>query len=220
MIITVGNVKGGCGKTTLATNLAVLSAINKKKTLLIDCDVQGSTMDWRNCRSDELAHIQSVAINKPTVHKDVKNFEGFENIFIDAGGRGNDTFRSSIMACDLFLIPLTPSSYDIWASEDTLKMLNQARVYKDIKSMMIINQVILNTNLSKEVKPLLEDFSKEYGVNIAETTLGARQDFKKCVGEGKGVSEFSPHSKADTEIQNLFEEIFKYGNSKKTKEKN
>jgi len=207
MIITVGNVKGGCGKTTLATNLAVISAINKHKTLLIDCDIQGSTMDWRSCRSDELAHIQCVAMNKPTVHKDVKDFEGFDNIFIDAGGRDNDTFRSSIMACDLLLIPLTPSSYDIWASEDTLKMLDQARVYKEIKCIIILNQTISNTNLSKEVIPLLEDFSKDYNVIVSKTSLGSRQDFKKCAGEGKGVLEFAPHSKATKEMQELYKEV-------------
>ncbi len=210
MIITVGNVKGGCGKTTIATNLAVLSATAGQKTLLIDCDVQGSSMDWRSCRSDEAKHIHCVAINKPTIHKDIADLGNFDCTIVDAGGRDNDLFRSAIMACERLLVPLTPSPYDIWSSEDTLKMLKEARIYKSIEATIILNQVIPNTNLSKEVLPLLEDLSKEYEFKIAQTSLGSRQDFKKSVNDGEGVVEYSPESKASIEIQNLYKEIFQY----------
>ena len=207
MIICVGNVKGGCGKTTIATNMAVLSAIAKNSTLLIDSDSQGSSSDWRSYRADELAQVKCVKINTPTIHKDIKSFESFSTIIIDAGGRDNDTFRSAIMASDLLLIPLTPSPYDVWSSEDTLKMLNQARVYKEIKAKIVLNMVISNTNLSKEIEPLLADLSKEYQIEVCKTVLGSRQDFKKSAAEGKGVAEFAPRTKADDEIKALYKEI-------------
>lgn len=207
MIICIGNTKGGCGKTTIATNLAVLSAISKKSTLLIDSDLQGSSSDWRSYRSDDLAPVKCVKMTTPTIHKDIKSFQNFDNIFIDAGGRDGDTFRSAIMACDLLLVPMTPSPYDVWSSEDTLKMLAQARVYKEIKTKIVLNMVISNTNLSKEIEPLLAEFSKEYSIEICKAILGSRQDFKKSAGEGRGVPEFAPKTKADEEIKALFKEI-------------
>ena len=216
MIITVGNIKGGCGKTTIATNLAVLSALSGHRTMLIDCDVQGSSMSWRSCRPDECGHIHCVAINTPTLHKDIRDLD-FNTIIIDAGGRDNDLFRSAIMACDKMIVPLTPSPYDVWSSEDTFKILSDARIYKDIPAIVVINQVIPNTNLAKEIIPLLDDLAKDYQFDIAKSTLGARQDFKKCVNEGQGVSEFSPETKADIEIRELYEEVFANELTQKTK---
>ena len=50
MIITVGSIKGGVGKSMIAVNLTVIRALNKKKILLIDADEQGTTGDWTDHR--------------------------------------------------------------------------------------------------------------------------------------------------------------------------
>ena len=214
MIITVGNQKGGVGKTTIATNLAVLSALNKKETLLIDADTQGSSMDFRSLRKDDLAPIHAVQIIKPTIHTDIHTFSNFNNIFIDAGGRDSDTFRSAIMACDFLLIPVTPSPYDIWSSEETFKLLRQARIYKKINASIVLNQVIKNTNISKDVEDALNDIAKEYDLTISKTTLYLRVAYKESVSEGKSVCEAAPQSKADIELQQLYKEVIN-GNTTK-----
>lgn len=215
MILTIGNQKGGVGKTTIATNLAVLSALHKKETLLIDADAQGSSMDFRSLRKDDLAPIHAVQIIKPTIHTDIHTFSNFNNIFIDAGGRDSDTFRSAIMACDFLLIPVTPSPYDIWSSEETFKLLRQARIYKKINASIVLNQVIKNTNISKDVQDALSDIAKEYDLTISKTTLYSRVAYKESVSEGKSVSEADPQSKADIELQQLYQEVIN-GNTQKT----
>jgi chromosome partitioning protein len=213
MIVTIGNQKGGVGKTTIATNLAVISALSGKKTLLIDADVQASAMDFRSFRKDGLASIQAVSITKPTIHQDINTFTSFDNIFIDAGGRDSDTFRSAIMACDTFLVPITPSPYDVWSSEETFKALRQARIYKPINAFVVLNQVITNTTLSKDVSTLIAQIANDYELVVLKSTLALRQDLKKSVSEGKGVSEFAPQSKADIEIKNLYEEVMSHANT-------
>ena len=218
MIITVGNQKGGVGKTTIATNMAVISAMNNKQTLLIDADIQGSTMDFRSLRKDELISVHAVQIVKPTIHTDINTFDNFNNIFIDAGGRDSDTFRSAIMACDFLLIPVTPSPYDIWSSEETFKILRQARIYKKIKAAIVLNQVIKNTNISREVQQSLSDIAEEYELTTCKTTLYSRVAYKESVSEGKGVCEYAPKSKAEAELKSLYEEVIN-GNSKKTEQK-
>lgn len=207
MVITIGNQKGGVGKTTIATNLAVLSAMRKRQTLLIDADIQGSSMDFRSLRKELLAPVHAVQIVKPTIHNDIATFTNFENIFIDAGGRDSDTFRSAVMACDLLLIPLTPSPYDIWSSEETFKVLRQARIYKSIKAAVVLNQLIKNTNISRDVRQALGDIAKEYELDICKTLLYSRVAYKESVSEGKAVCESMPQSKADKEIQNLYQEV-------------
>ena len=218
MVVTVGNQKGGVGKTTIDTNMAVLSAMKKKQTLLIDADIQGSAMDFRSLRQDQLAPIHAVQIVKPTIHTDVSTFSNFENIFIDAGGRDSDTFRSAIMACDFLIIPVTPSPYDIWSSEETFKVLRQARIYKSIKAAIVLNQVIANTNISRDVQKALTDIAKEYDLATCKTLLYSRVAYKESVSEGKGISEYAPKSKADNELQKLYQEVM-HDNSQETRQK-
>ena len=114
MILTIGNQKGGVGKTTIATNLACLFA-RKRHVLLIDADSQQSAADFHAVRleNEDLPQFTCVSITKPTIHKDVKNFSNFDVILIDVGGRDSAVFRSSILAADQLIIPITPSQYDV-----------------------------------------------------------------------------------------------------------
>jgi len=216
MKVTVGNQKGGVGKTTIATNMTVLSAIKKKKTLLIDADAQGSSMDFRRMRKENPIPIHAVQIIQPTIHTDIESFKSFDHIFIDAGGRDSDTFRSAVMACDLLIIPVNPSPYDIWSSEETFKLLRQARIYKKIPAIIVLNQVIKNTKISRDVQQALEEVAKEYDITLASTMIYSRVAYKESVSEGKGVCEFAPKTKADIEFNELYQEVIN-GNPTQTK---
>jgi len=122
-VIVVANQKGGVGKSTIACNLAVAFAYWGAKVLLIDTDVQGSSVGFRAIR--EKNDITAIAITKPTVHKDIRGFSNFDIVVVDAGGRDSAVFRSSIMAATygMLIIPTLPSVYDIWATEDTSAIL-------------------------------------------------------------------------------------------------
>ncbi len=216
MIITIGNQKGGTGKTTISTNMAVLSSIKNKKTLLIDADIQSSSMDFRSLRKDNLNTLHAVQITKSTIHIDIKNFNNFNNIFIDAGGRDSETFRSAMLACDFLLVPVTPSPYDVWSSEETFKILKEARIYKKIKASIVLTQVVKNTNISQDVLKVIMDIAKEYNIKLCKTIIYSRVAYRESVSLGKGVYEYSPNSKASLEIQKLYKEVFLNGNTKET----
>lgn len=206
-VIVVGNQKGGVGKSTIACNLAINAIMDNKKTLLVDADIQGSSISFRAMRESD--DLKAVSITQPTIHKDIGEFQNFDIVIIDAGGRDNTLFRSAVMAAarGILLIPVLPSQYDIWAAEDTFKILNEARIYADIKACAVFNQTIQNTNVSKDAKEALEDLTGESDIELLNTVLYSRVDYKQSISKGLGVCEYQPRSKAAIEMNNLYREI-------------
>ena len=208
-IIAFLNSKGGVGKSTIACNIAVESVLNKKKTLLIDADSQGSSMAFRALRENN--DIKAIAINTATIHKDIKAFSGFDTIIIDAGGRDTAVFRSAMLACDLMAIPVLPSQYDMWAANETLEILKDAKVYNEnLKAYFLLNQLIPNTKVSIEAIEALREITDEVG--ILKTSLCSRVAYKSSITRGQGVTEFEPKGKASNEIRALYKELINENN--------
>lgn len=152
MIVGLLNQKGGVGKTTLAVNLAASLTRDGSRVLLIDADPQGSALDWAAARDGEPL-FSVVGFPRPTVHKDIAQLgQGYEHIVIDGPPRVTDLARSAIMAADVVLIPVQPSPYDIWAADEVVKLIEEARVYKDaLKAAFVVNRKIVNTAIGRDV---------------------------------------------------------------------
>jgi chromosome partitioning protein len=136
MIIALLNQKGGVGKTTLAVHIATGLSQRGEKILLLDTDRQGSAMDWAaNRETPPLFPV--VGLPKPTVHRELPKLAGdYAHVVIDSPPHANDVARSVIMASDLILIPVQPSPYDVWATKDTVDLINEAApLREDLKSL-------------------------------------------------------------------------------------
>lgn len=203
-VVVVANQKGGVGKSTIACNLAVAFSKGGYKTLLIDADTQGSSIGFRALRQED--DIQAIAIPSPTIHKDISKFE-HQVVIVDAGGRDTSTFRSAVLSASfgILIIPVLPSVYDVWATEDTLKILEEARLYADIKAYIVINQVI-KANIVKEAIDVLSELASNYRVGILNTKLHSRVSYRNSIKEGKGVLEYDD-PKAKHELRQLYEEV-------------
>lgn len=209
MIITIGNCKGGVGKSTTACNLAVAAALDGKRVIIIDADTQKSSLDWRNIRGDSgLDNIQAAGITTPTLHKDAQSFNASHDlIIIDSGGKDSATFRSAIMAADLFIMPVLPSVYDIWAVQETLNLLRECRALKDIEARLFLNQVQQNTLMARESEEALTELAKKAECTVLTSRLHNRTAYKNAVTTGQGVMESEPRSKAAVEIKALYNEL-------------
>jgi len=128
--ITIMNSKGGCGKTTIATNLAAYYATKGYSTCLIDHDPQGSSTNWLNRRKDDCPSIYGINAN----HKDVTSLDsdllhpptGTEIAIIDSpAGVGLDkpTLRALLRNTDVLLLPVLPSPIDIHACAHFIEKL-------------------------------------------------------------------------------------------------
>lgn len=207
MIITIGNSKGGVGKSTIACNLAAMAAKDEKKVLLIDADPQASSLNFRSIRDND--NIKASAITTPTLHKDLADFDNFELIIIDSGGRDSSIFRSAILASDILIIPVLPSVYDIWATQDTLEIVKEAQMYNEkMISRFLLNQVMPNTIMARDA---LEALEKNKEIPILKNRLGSRAAFKNALATGQGVVEHSPKSKASDELTACYYEIMALG---------
>src|SRR5687767_1022618 len=107
MIVLVGGEKGGTGKSTLASNLAVWLARAGRDVLLLDADRQGTSAAWAAERSQrpELASVHCVQRygNLFPAVRDLRT--RYQEIVIDAGGRDSEELRSAMAVADTLYAP-------------------------------------------------------------------------------------------------------------------
>jgi chromosome partitioning protein len=204
MIIGILNQKGGVGKTTLAVNLAAALQRQGGRVLLIDADPQGSALDWAAAR-EGLPLFSVVGLPRATVHKEIGIIgQGYDHIVIDGPPRVTDLARSAIMASDLVMIPVQPSPYDIWAADEVVKLIAEARIYKEsLKSVFVVNRKIANTAIGRDVGDALA----AYPLPVLKAFVTQRVVFAEAVAQGKSVFEVDQEGQAAKEVQAVLDEL-------------
>ncbi len=189
--ITVINVKGGCGKTTIATNLASAYAERDCNTTLIDYDPQGSSMYWLNLRPHDASKINGIAAypnNQPVTRSWQLHLpQETERVIIDtpAGLKGLDLV-DQLNGTHIIMIPVLPSSIDTHATADFIRDLYViARVKPETTRLCIIcNRVKPNTLSFKALKRFLGAMGIPVIANLRET-----QNYIKASEHGRGIHE-------------------------------
>lgn len=206
-IIGVIQVKGGAGRSTLATNLAgELAKIGR--TVLIDGDMpQGTSASWYAIRQ-EIGKVGDLTADTAADHRELiakaeQHAKTADYIILDGPPRIAEMTRAILMLSDLCLVPVGASVAEIWATTDLLEIIEQARKVRRIDARMVWTRHRAFTNLAKE---LTEQAENELGLPILKTALGLRVAYPEALGEGLTAAETHDLS-AKAEIRLLVAEI-------------
>lgn len=210
MIVVVGGIKGGSGKTTIATNLAVIRASSGAKVLLVDADEQKSASDWAQQRAlleidDSLTTVQ---LSGKGVYSQVQKMGAdYDDVIIDVGGRDTTSQRSALTIADLFLIPFKPRSLDIWTAGPVKTMINEIKaVNSGLMCIALINQADPRGSDNEDALDVLKE---NQDIKCFEGSIGHRKAFGNAAAEGLGVIEIDVQDKkANQEIRALYEYVY------------
>lgn len=177
--ILVVNAKGGCGKTTLSTNLASYFATSELKTVLVDFDPQQSALEWLKERNhDYYYEIQGIS---PFEHR-LRFANDVERVILDAPARvEGKQLADLVRRSDIILVPVLPSPIDMRAAAHFIRELLLTGHIEEKKIAVVANRVRENTivyhQLNKFLKHLKIPFvsslrdSQNY-IHAAEKGLG------------------------------------------------
>jgi len=207
-VLAVANSKGGVGKSSLATTLAVEAVRAGLEVLLVDTDPQASSAVFAATRDEDRPAFRVVQMTQPVLHREIPKLAGpFDLVIIDTGARETKTFRSALAASDVVLIPVTPSAYDVWASEDVLTLIDELSTTRDFSTRVVLNHVVPRTRVAQDALEALKEMSEEQGVEMLETRIHARVAWRMASSEGLAVTEYEPRGAAASELRALWEEL-------------
>lgn len=206
-IYTVGGIKGGAGKTTVATNLVFMLAQSGRDVLLIDADDQESATDfttWRNERLDGNSGYTAVQLTGPNVRREALALAGkYDDIIIDTGGRDTTSQRAALTIAQVALFPFVPRSLDVWTIEKLQRVLYEIQpANPSLKAFAFINRADASGSDNEGAASALRDAE---GLTFLDTPLGNRKSFANAAAGGLGITELHPlDRKAIVEFQTLF----------------
>lgn len=207
--IVILNPKGGCGKTTLATNLASLYAARGPMPAIMDCDQQGSTMGWLNKRPPSSPPIHGIAAYKRTMQA-TRSWQlrvpgETQTLIVDSPASiDHDDLRELTRDTSNILVPVLPSSIDIHAASRCIAdLLLVAKIdRRDRKLAVVANRTRQNTRSFDKLMRFLDSL----GIPII-AVLRDSQSFVQAAEAGIGICEMQRHKvKKDLEQLELIVE--------------
>src|SRR6266850_606256 len=209
-IISFMNHKGGVGKTTLTVNLArgIQNDDEPKYMMLVDADRQGSLRDWyESMNSCDISGMRVIGadryqtlIGSVSVARECMS----SYMMVDTPGDVHQMHGAAISISDLIIIPVRPSPYDVWSTQDTITLVKTCMVSNPkLKAMFILNQCIPNSNICSEAISALSEHPE---IRLATNVISHRLSFTKTASEGKTVFE-TRDKLAINEVVNITKEI-------------
>ncbi len=211
MIIIAGGIKGGSGKTTVATNLAVIRAGQGRDVLLVDADDQETATDFTNLRNERAeggAHYTSIKLTGAAVRTETLRLAAkYQDIIIDTGGRDTTSQRAALSVADVLLVPFVPRSFDVWTLEKVGALVEEMRTANPkLRAWTFLNRADPRGHDNDEAGEALRDCD---ALQFIGTPLGARKAFSNAAAQGMAVTELRPSDpKANEEIMILSNYVF------------
>jgi chromosome partitioning protein len=203
MVISLINQKGGVGKTTAAINLASCLSLMGQNTLLVDADPQGSVTQWQATSENQEFKVSQLTL--PDLQDRIRKYRHqFDHIVVDSPPALTQVTQAIAATSDLAIIPLAPSSLDIFSSRETIQLVKDTRRYhRGLAAKLLVYRKIPGTRLAAEAR----DAINAYGLEVFDTEISQRIAYVEAIISGVSVLTYAPHSIAAEEIRSLCNEI-------------
>jgi len=186
--IMLMNAKGGCGKTTLATNIATWLADEGAQVALADYDPQGSSLDWLTARNDYQGIPQIIGID--ACQGAVRAPRGCDYLVMDvpAGIHGKQ-INQMLRRVDDLIVPVLPSPLDMRACSRYLsELLTSGRISRNQTRVAIVaNRVRENTRIYHQLEAYLGHLKLPILTHLRES-----QNYIRSAETGLGITEMAP----------------------------
>ena len=200
-IIALVTQKGGCGKTTLAVNLATVAWQGGARVIILDADPQQSAVAWYESRDAEGSDLVEVRGGEIARGIEAAKGKGYELAFIDTPARAEPVNAEAARLSDFCVIPCQPSLVDMRAQKVTVDSLQSL----DRKGAFVLTRVPPRGPRAMEAERGLAVFS----VAVSPVLIGNRAAYPDAYGVGKGVTEYEKDGKAAQEIKDLWKWLTK-----------
>lgn len=211
MITVVGGNKGGSGKTTTASNLAIALAHEGHDVCLLNGDLQRTAAKHHAEREASGIEPTFTLIEKfDNLTQTLRGLdEKYDHVIVDVAGRNSREFITSGVVADQIIAPLQCSQPDL----DTLtELAQQIEAMRDLNTelkvyclqSMATTNPVLRGNERKEFLEYLEEFPT---IETLQTVICFRKVYRDCMSNGTGVVETNNEA-AKAEIMQLMKEVF------------
>lgn len=207
MIILLGSQKGGCGKSTIAINIACSLANLGKDVVLVDADPQQSSANWVRDRDEtslaKVHCIQRYGDIKSTL-KDLN--QRYAYVVVDVAGHDSKELRTAMLVADKLIVPFKPSQLDLDTLPHLTEVIDQALSFNEQLQCFGLLTLAPTNRANKEVVQAKEYLSDFPLLQPLTTIIHERKIYRDVLAEGKGVIE-ATNAKARTEFDALMKEL-------------
>ncbi|TWT41499.1 MinD/ParA/CobQ/CobA-like protein [Thalassoglobus neptunius] len=212
MVIVFTNTKGGVGKSTLASHMAIFLHDTGAKVALLDADEQRSSSSWVS--EAEPAIEVWVATTPETIAEAVNELRPqFDYVIADAPGRIEDESRTLMLLADLAVFPVTPSILDLRSVAQAVDVLKYARTINNGRpdAILVLNRIKKRDTISKELAAV----APSLGLRVCNSSVRDLQAFRNAAQQGTVVTRLGTSAKeAAKDIHAVFSEVLMQGRQK------
>ena len=213
MIFTIGNTKGGVGKSTLAVNLAITMATRGRSVWLVDGDRQGTSSMAMGIRADNgklpLIHCSHLPDEKELNAALVAEAAQFDCVIVDAGGRDSAALRVALVHSAVVVVPFAPRSLDMWALSDMCRLVDLARAANPaLKACAVLSGADAAGRDNQDAADALDNFPQ---LDYLPTPIRRRKSVANAIGHGLSVLEAQPKDpKAIAELESFVDALVQF----------
>lgn len=210
MIILIGGIKGGCGKSTIAVNLACFFGV-AYDILLVDADDQQTATDFTDLRNKihpGLATYTAIKLNGDSVLSEIRKIKAkniYDYIIIDSGGRDTSSQRAALAVADIAIMPFNPRLFDVWTIGKLINLASEIMPFNPaLKLYACLNKADATGSHNQEA---IDQITSHGEFIMIPHHLVTRKAYATSVASGLAVFEAEP---ADLKAQEEFINFARY----------